>query len=359
MTKKIIPIILILILITLYPKASASSTEIRGIWYNAFAIPIPNNETLAQIKLYEDFNYYHTQNITEVFFNIKYYDQSLYNSTVLTNIYDFDLLALACQIANNFNISIHAWIPLQTTNDDWEQISISGEHANIYNFALPDVQNHIFAIVNEIVQNYSIKGIHLDYIRYESKDYSYDDYSINTFINLTGIDPRTNPDNPQWYEWREQQITNIVNQTKIIAKSHDLTLKISVASFREGSCVIQDWYNWLNQRLIDFACPMNYETSVEAFEFNIKVMVNRTDRNRLLIGIGAYQINQTIFNEQIQIVRKYGCAGFVIFRDIYFIPPPLPPEPQSSQSSPWYQNPYVFAIVIIAIMFCLYIFKKV
>jgi uncharacterized lipoprotein YddW (UPF0748 family) len=343
------------------PKGYSINKEIRGIWYNPTAsnVNVPNNYTLAKIKLYTDFSFYAEQNITEIFIKVKHWNQTLYNSSVLPNCYSFDLLTLACEIANSLNLSIHAWMPMQTSTPEYQQVAIDGTRCDIYNFVLPDVQNQIFSIINELV-NYPIKGIHLDYIRYAGTNYGYDDYSVSKFMNETGINPRENPNSPEWIEWRKGQVTNIVNQTRIIVKSHDLNLKLSIASFPYPEGKLQDWFNWLKNGLIDFACPMNYETNSNVFESNIKYMLSQgINKNRILMGIGIWQIDNETFHEQVNITRDYGFAGFVLFRDAYLNDKTIPPLPSASNSNPlWFENPFIFAMLIIAIAVCIYIFVK-
>jgi hypothetical protein len=44
------------------------------------------------------------------------------------------------------------------------------------------------------------------------------------------------------------------------------------------------------------------------------------------MGIGIWQINEETFKKEIEIIRKYGFAGFVLFRDVYLVWP-IPPVP--------------------------------
>jgi uncharacterized lipoprotein YddW (UPF0748 family) len=363
MAKKFCIVLIFILLFSLMrlPKCYSGNKEIRGIWFNPFAsdVKLPKNYTLAKIKLYDFFECWNERNITEVFMNVKTFENVMYKTSVpiLRNPWGFDVLALACELAEDFNISIHAWIPLRTNISEWQQVDINGKRSLIFNFALPEAQSHIYSIINELL-NYPIKGIHLDYIRYEGKNYGFDDYSVKAFINKTGIDPRENPDHPQWIEWRKRQVSNIVNQTKIIVKNHDLKLQLSVACFTHPENVLQDWFNWQKQDLIDFACPINYEKDPLVFENNIKYMLNQgINKNRILMGIGIWQINEETFKKEVEITRKYGFAGFVLFRDVYLVWP-IPPIPPLTSTELLYHNPYVFAIIAFGTIACIYFFTK-
>jgi hypothetical protein len=133
---------------------------------------------------------------------------------------------------------------------------------------------------------------------------------------------------------------------------------LSVACFTHPENVLQDWFNWQKQDLIDFACPINYEKDPLVFENNIKYMLNQgINKNRILMGIGIWQINEETFKKEVEITRKYGFAGFVLFRDVYLVWP-IPPVPPPASTELWYQNPYVFAMIALGTIACIYFFTK-
>jgi hypothetical protein len=371
MKMKNLILIILLLSLTCPLKISNAQTigERRGIWYHALGDSevLPNNYSLARIKLWNDFKLYSEKyDIHDVFILTKSFEDVIYNSNIsgLTNRFNFDALGLACEIAQDFNISIHAWLELRTYNTSWQTYDIDGNNCSLGNFALPEYRQHNLDIVNEIIENYPVKGVQLDYIRYDGKQYSYDNYSITTFQSIYGFDPRTDPDNPLWLSWREQQITNMVNETYILVKSHNLTLDFSCAvwGWKNPDDVLQNWFNWTKIPILDFACPMNYETNNANFESNCQYILNNADpRTPILMGIGIWQIDGQTALEQINITRKYDFAGFVLYRDKWLLNiPSIPPrpEPQNSQTL-WYHNPYIVIMVIFAIAIGLYFFKEV
>jgi uncharacterized lipoprotein YddW (UPF0748 family) len=336
--KNLILAILLLSLICRIQFCKAETIkERRGIWYHGiFGGLVPDNYTLARIKIWNDFKLYSDPryNIHDVFVLVRNGSENvIYDTNIssLTNPFSFDVLALICHLAQEVNVSIHAWLDLRTSNPLWQTIDINGKYSDGGNLALPEYRNFVLSIINEIVENYPVKGIHLDYIRYSGITFSYDNYSVTTFENLYGFDPRTDPNNPLWIKWRKEQITYMVNQSYIIVKNHSLNLELSCAVVTpkdSANYFLQDWFTWTQIPIIDFACPMNYETDNAKFESNCKDTLKNADpRTPILMGIGIWQIdNQTIL-EQIYITRKYDFAGFVLFRDYWLTKvPPIPPK---------------------------------
>ncbi|MGB9676525.1 MAG: family 10 glycosylhydrolase [Candidatus Bathyarchaeales archaeon] len=226
-------IIILIILLALYPiKISKVNTNERiGIYYHPIwdAEVMPNNETLAKIKLWDDFNRYAQLGIQDVYFLALSCSATTYNSEIseLYNVFDFDLLNLTCQIAQMFNISIHAWLDIRTDNPNWKTKSINGEISPLPNFAIPEFRQWVCNVISEIIHKYPVKGIHLDYVQYSSPDYSYDDYSLSAFYSETGINASENPNHPLWATWREEQIYKFMNECKITIKSYNLNLEFS------------------------------------------------------------------------------------------------------------------------------------
>lgn len=109
----------------------------RAIWYNPFHTLIKiidnqtelMNKTEAQIKLWDDFNLYHSLNISDIFFLTVSQFHISYNSVYQTNEYfDYDALALACQTAQHLNLNLHAWF---VVGENYYLISQNASHAMI------------------------------------------------------------------------------------------------------------------------------------------------------------------------------------------------------------------------------------
>lgn len=179
-------------------------------------------------------------------------------------------------------------------------------------------------MIDELIHNYTLKGIHLDYIRFPNPNYSYDSYSRKVFENEFGFDPLDNPNSPLWRQWRENQTTNFVNDAKILIKNCNLTLSLSCAVFPIGNdYFLQKWEYWVNQKLIDFLAFMSYTTSTSDFEDCCKTAKNKIGPLiPYYMGIGIYRLgNDTkTFKDEVKITWKYEVYGWILFRDEFITP---------------------------------------
>ena len=108
---KLIPLIILISLTFPFPSFSYTINERRGIWYHVIYSNFPQNYTEARLKLWDDFRFYAKYNITEIYF-LAFQDYAFYNSSIapIHPNFTWDVLQTACEIANTFNLSIHAWI---------------------------------------------------------------------------------------------------------------------------------------------------------------------------------------------------------------------------------------------------------
>jgi uncharacterized lipoprotein YddW (UPF0748 family) len=372
--KKILSITLIFSLflsITLFiPKSYGNQSEIRGIWFWTNHILDNNNETIARVQLMQEFQLYKELNITEIFFLVKdsYF---LYNTNISTNALGYDALKLACELAPQYGLNIHAWYCVMrdtyliSQNETYAMVKIDGSiNYEWMNPVYPEVHGYILSIVNELL-HYPIKGIHLDYMCFPTNQYSYDNYSRSLFQSEYGFDPINDPNNETWVNWRCQQITNIVNEIKVEIKTFNSSLILSSAnSWYSKERLLEDWLNWK----IDWVIPMAYTDSSYLFERTCKMAKPKEGASKVLMGIGLYVYNDSsILIQQINMTRQYGFSGWSLFRDEYLynddfiktiknIDQTLNVNP--SPSTIWYHDPKMFAIVVVLCFMGILVFKE-
>ena len=155
-------------------------------------------------------------------------------------------------------------------------------------FGHPDAAKYTVDVVTHLVQSYDIDGLHLDRIRYPELSISgqtpstgtnigYNPTSVERFqrhydIPLGSAPPA--PNNPQWNQWRRDQVTNIVRRVYLNALAIKPNLKISAALIAFGGIgsteaawnsaeaywrVYQDWRAWTQEGILDIAIPMVYK----------------------------------------------------------------------------------------------------
>ena len=229
----------------------------------------------------------------------------------------------------------------------------------------PEVHNYILSIVNELL-HYPIKGIHLDYIRFPDNQYSYDNYSRLLFQSEYGFDPLTNPNSPEWVNWRCQQITNIVNEIKIQVKTFNHSLILSSAVIPESKeYYLQDWLNWM----MDYFVPMAYTDSPYSFEDSCKMAKPKQGASKVLMGIGIYTFNDSsILIKEINLTRQYQLSGWALFRENYLYNDDfintiknIDQILNTNISTPtiWYDDPKIFVIIIVLCFFWNYGFQRI
>jgi uncharacterized lipoprotein YddW (UPF0748 family) len=193
----------------------------------------------------------------------------------------------------------------------------------------PDNQQLEIAALLEVVRNYDVDGIHFDYIRYPGNDHCFCADCKERFEKAVGATLRNWPadvlaDGPlraQWLDWRRANITTVVRSVSQQARALKPRLQISAAVFRNWSVdrdgVGQDWKVWCDQDYLDFVCPMDYTPLNSLFENEVARQVHWAGHARCYPGLGVsasssrFGADRAI--EQINITRRYGTRGFMIF----------------------------------------------
>lgn len=350
-----------------------------AIWYCPNYFLEINNYTLSRIKLYNDFKTYNEIGFTDVLFLVKETDGRIFFNTNVSNFsppkpFSFDALDLACEMANLFNLNIHTWFVIGIddflcANDTYAMLDINGIKNRWVKFYYPDIRNYYLALITELIENYPIKGINLDYIRFPP-EYSYDKYTRTIFNDTYGFDPMANPESLEWKEWRKQQVTSLVNEIYTLIKSYNLNKELSCCVFSNPDPPLQNWDKWQNQNVIDFLTFMVYEAPIE-FENQlnfINVKWNHLTPFLMGIKIGIYGISALDLDKELEILHKYyDFNGFVIFREQFLTSEFIEiikkwiEIDRGTPSSPklWYENPYILAMVLIAVCVCVYFFGQV
>ncbi|HEX6732717.1 MAG TPA: family 10 glycosylhydrolase [Pyrinomonadaceae bacterium] len=155
-------------------------------------------------------------------------------------------------------------------------------------FGHPDAAAYTVNVLNHLIQNYDVDGLHLDRIRYPEISISgqtpstgtnigYNPTSVERFqraFNIPPGDPPPAANNPLWNQWRRDQVSNIVRRVYLNALAIKPNLKISASLIAFGGIgstesawnsaeafwrVYQDWRAWTQEGILDIAIPMVYK----------------------------------------------------------------------------------------------------
>jgi uncharacterized lipoprotein YddW (UPF0748 family) len=201
----------------------------------------------------------------------------------------------------------------------------------------PEVNGYLQAVFTEILLNYDIDGLHLDYCRFPDLDYGYNDEGLGVFRSRYGFDPRDvhalagqqdtehfsdeiNRNLEIWGAYRQQKISDLLTAMHaVITLSGEevfLTAAVKpdarVARYKYG----QDWIQWLRKGIVDYAFPMNYTPEIDGYIENINIMTDSLSvqlQKRVVMGVATYNQDAQATADKIRLARVYGFQGVCIF----------------------------------------------
>ena len=278
---------------------------------------------------------------------------------------EFDPLALLVEEGHRAGLEVHAWVNMYLTwkpteqrpasplhiflrHPEWFMRSIDG--VDMGRVALdgidlvkrgvtgrflspgnPDVRAHLLRVIEEIVDEYDVDGIHMDYVRYPNIHYDYNPAVSDAFKARYGFDPAAGKDNEAgagagpdvtdvrklWHQWRSEQVTLLVGQVReaIARLKPAVRLSAAVKPDMESAYMQygQDWIGWSNGGLVDFVVPMFYRGSAEKIERQMTEARTRVNKGSLYAGIGVWNQSADDTVAQIEIARRKGLQGVVLF----------------------------------------------
>jgi len=208
-----------------------------------------------------------------------------------------DSLAEAVRYGHQIGLEIHAWFSINEDDHAWGWPSrytvAHPEHrwkrrdGSYYrsqlSFAHPQVRSYKLAIIQEVLDNYTVDGIFIDWIRTGDvrdpqvdangvADYGYEDLLGDGFRAKFGIDPHRIPNNdPRWVKHRAEPQTEFMRSVRKLADSRTAKLPVAVMvqhpwSYRGDNPkyadnlqgLLLDVETWAREGLMDAAVPAGY-----------------------------------------------------------------------------------------------------
>lgn len=180
-------------------------------------------------------------------------------------------------------------------------------------------------LYKEIVTNYDVDGLQLDYIRYpfqtSGNRMGYETVGREHFAKSTG----QNLDSPDeytgrvWTAWKTYQVSSFVQQVSTTLKKVRPELKLSAAVFpmrREAriSAIQQDWETWIDNGWIDTLSPMSYTSDPERLQ-ELFEYVQRSPHKHPLIypGIALHRLDGGQLVQHLEALRQKGGLGTTLF----------------------------------------------
>ncbi|MCF7803216.1 MAG: family 10 glycosylhydrolase [Candidatus Marinimicrobia bacterium] len=301
-----------------------------------------------------------------------YYTSSFVPRSYLITEPQFDPLAYAIEKGHEAGLEVHAWMNMYVlwtaeteppdpnhlllTQPEWTDADNNGvmykdKDWNLFRNGLrggiylapthPAVNPYLKSVVKEVVENYNVDGIHLDYIRYQNVVSGYNPAGRETFRNKYGVDPLllsqiTQLDTVNWDErsyqiyidaWnahRRDQVTQLVSSLKTLCEQHGTKLSAAVKPNVNDarSRFFQDWEYWIEEGYLDLAIPMNYAKDLELFMSNLQLIREKLPRDQVAMGIAVYNQSQFDVAEKILKTLSAQYEGFCLFSYNSFVENP-------------------------------------
>lgn len=194
---------------------------------------------------------------------------------------------------------------------------------------VPETADYLAAICKEIVENYDVDGIHLDYIRYPEREIRFND--THTYRKYGKKQNKAT--------WRRNNVTRCVSAIHTAIKSvrpwvrlscapigkHDDLSRQSSYGWNARTAVSQDAQQWLKTGIMDALFPMMYFDGKHYYPFAADWQENCYGRP-VVPGLGIYFLNKRQRNWPLEVVqrqmnttRQFGLGGQAFFRAKFLV----------------------------------------
>ncbi|MEO1299184.1 MAG: family 10 glycosylhydrolase, partial [Cyanobacteria bacterium J06636_16] len=283
----------------------------------------------------------------------------------------WDALEAAVELAHERGMELHAWIwvfaagnqrhnavlnlpngylgPVLNAHPDWAAYDQQGSNIPrgqtkpFFDPANPEVRTYLLELVDEIISNYDVDGLQLDYIRYPFQDpgaertYGYGLAARRQFYRLTGVDPvQLTPQVDPWLssseraeqqalwnlwtEFRIEKVSSFVEETSQLVrrKRPDIVLSTAVFPILEHERlqkIQQDWNHWAEEGWVDWIVLMSYARDANRFEQLIEPwVVGKSYQSTLVIpSIRLLDLSVPAMIDQMQALRDLPTPGYALF----------------------------------------------
>lgn len=335
--------------------------ELKGVWVR----PIETNKndierTVEKIK---------SAGLTDIFLETYFHGKTIYPSAYLENkgiisqreeFIGFDPLQIWIEEAHKRGLKIHTWFETFYVGNDNPSttekhvLNVYPEWSNKrlmnYNSELPvaslsehngyfldpsneEVREHLKNILKEIINNYNIDGINLDYIRYpQTVESSFSNYATmnwgytktarEEFSKIYKVDPiDIKYPSAEWELWalyRQNKITSFVEETSFLTKEKGITLTAVIFPDIK-KCIdvkLQNWRRWSFYNYVDGLTPLILTGDKNTAELLLKdIMKNTSPKTNIYAGIFVTFMGGEPEDllMQIQKGREYKAKGSIFF----------------------------------------------
>lgn len=317
------------------------ATEVRAVWLTTnWQLDWPKGKTVDEQKaeLEDIFDELQRQRFNVVLFQVRAQGKVFYKSTVegaspyYNSSNGFDPLAFAIEACHARDLECHAWI----TTFPVERIRRSKRGAILekkpafyktdknhwfLDPGRPETKDRLVLIAKEIVTNYDVDGIHLDYIRYPDDAKKFND--TDTYRRYGQGKPKD--------QWRRDNVSNIVFAIYDTVKAIKKWVQVSSApigkykpvnsyDWTAYESVHQDAKLWTKAGKHDLLFPMMYFDGKDFYPY-VEGWVAEKNNRPVVPGLALYKLEESEKNwsvdeikKQISFIRDKRTDGQAFFR---------------------------------------------
>jgi uncharacterized lipoprotein YddW (UPF0748 family) len=340
-----------------YPASQlAALPEVRAIWLDRGSlVQAGSEEGLRKI-----FDRLAKSGINTVFLETVNAGYTVYPSKVAPQqnpLTRWDPLRAGVKLAHERNMELHAWCWMFATGNKRHNVILNqpasfpgpvlaaypdmamtdrkgglvDKHETWLDPANNKSRDYLKRVLKEIVTEYDVDGVQMDYIRYpfqKKASFGYSPTSRGRFQQLTGVDP-LNIDSTKdyslarmWREFKVEQVTSFVSEVSQELRQAKPRIILSAAVFpiertQRLSFIQQDWETWAEQGMIDMIVPMTYSLETkelkELVEPNLMQLNNANAPVLLLPSLMVKGLTQVKLRDQLQAVRDLPSGGYSLF----------------------------------------------
>ena len=308
-------LILLLFFLVGYLQANPQNEEFRGTWVITWDHIDRNKNTAQNIShLQQIINDHKTANMNAIIFQVRQSGTAYYNSAYEPWGYyagyqdpGYDPLAKTIELAHEKGMEVHAWFNVFQTSSthpgspayehpEWICRDQNGTAMSSYRSlspGLPAVREYTIKVAMEIVNNYDIDGLHLDYVRWNEHTNSIRQ-SLDTESEIAGLDGMISEEilsqltqnrsgrylydylHPysggipsgysSWEHWWRWSVTEFVSSLHDSIQRVKPNVRLSAAvlgkynwsGWQGYGTVFQDGALWFNEGYLDHLMPMHY-----------------------------------------------------------------------------------------------------
>jgi uncharacterized lipoprotein YddW (UPF0748 family) len=292
------------------PPVYRSALEVRAIWVQSEAAETPEqaDEMLDRVVQGKFNTLLYCVGSGTASYNSELLDKESYVTP------DYDPLAYVVEQGHARGLKVQAWWcpglimeegSLRDGHPDWDIAAVEKIPDDLHwpNLSLPEVRQFVGDVVVEIVENYDVDGVHLDYIRYPS---SPSGVELGEFVSRDDVSATV------------RRVDQRVKATK-----PELQVTAAVKPVQSDSAeYMQNWADWLTGEYIDYVMPMAYFSpdDNDRLEYYLGEWQALPHFERIVPGLSVvtdFESNALKTPEQliaqIEICRAGGVRGITIF----------------------------------------------